>query len=49
VAEQELVEPVLERDEHYLDEPERAHGADCKGKVARTRPGKGAAPSLLAG
>jgi hypothetical protein len=49
VSEQELVEPVLERDAQYLDEPERSHGADCKGKEARTRPGEGAAPSSRAG
>jgi hypothetical protein len=38
VSEQELVEPLLERDAQYLDEPERAHGADCKGKVTGTPP-----------
>jgi hypothetical protein len=40
VSEQELVEPVFERDAQYLDEPERAHGADCKGSLANTAPGR---------
>src|SRR5690349_22655596 len=33
VAEQELVEPVVERDEPDLREPEPAHPGDCKGSA----------------